>query len=174
MRDSYRTLAVLTAAWLVLGCARERPPERAESPAEVREAPREELAPEPSHAADDVPNQEAAYRERYDQITARRTQRGQAAYYGDSLAGHRTANGERYDPQAFTAAHRSFPFDTIVRVVCRKTGKHTYVRITDRGPFGNSKRVIDLSRIAAERLGIIGQGVADVRLEVVQWGHKKH
>ncbi|HVU03404.1 MAG TPA: septal ring lytic transglycosylase RlpA family protein [Polyangiaceae bacterium] len=96
--------------------------------------------------------------------------RGEASYYGDSLAGHKTANGERYDPRAFTAAHRSLPFGTVVRVVRVDTRASVVVRITDRGPYGSARRILDLSRAAAERLGMIRRGVADVRAEILAYG----
>lgn len=95
--------------------------------------------------------------------------RGQASYYGDSLAGNKTASGERYDPRAFTAAHRTLAFGTLVRVVRPDTGASVTVRITDRGPFV-SRRVLDLSRAAAERLRMIRSGVVEVRAEVVAYG----
>jgi rare lipoprotein A len=102
--------------------------------------------------------------------------RGQASYYGDSLAGNRTASGERYDPRAFTAAHKTLAFGTVVRVVRPDTGAWVNVRITDRGPFV-ARRVLDLSRAAAERLRMIRSGVVEVRAEVVSYGaskNKKH
>jgi rare lipoprotein A len=95
---------------------------------------------------------------------------GEASYYGDSLAGRHTANGERYDPRAFTAAHRTLPFGTIVRVVRTDTNAVVYVRVTDRGPFGSARRILDLSRAAAERLHMIRAGVARVRAEIVEYG----
>ena len=106
----------------------------------------------------------------YDKAPALETQVGTAAYYSDKLAGRKTANGQPYDPRAFTAAHRKLPFDTVVRVVRLDDGRHVYVRITDRGPFGERKRIVDLSKIAAERLDMLRSGVVDVRLEVVRWG----
>jgi len=95
---------------------------------------------------------------------------GEASYYGDSLSGNHTANGERYDPRAFTAAHRTLPFNTVVRVVRTDTRTTVYVRITDRGPFGRRGRILDLSRAAAERLHMIRSGVAKVRAEIVEYG----
>jgi rare lipoprotein A len=92
---------------------------------------------------------------------------GQASYYGDSLAGNRTASGERYDPSALTAAHRELPFGTLVQVVRVDTGRAVVVRINDRGPFGDRRRVIDLSRAAATELDMLRAGVVDVTLRVV-------
>ncbi len=88
---------------------------------------------------------------------------GQASYYGDDFAGRLTASGQRFDPGALTAAHRTLPFGTCVRVVAVRTGREVKVRITDRGPH-KAGRVIDLSRAAAAALGIIDEGVAPVRL----------
>jgi rare lipoprotein A len=92
---------------------------------------------------------------------------GLAVYYSDSLEGHRTANGETYDKTKLTAAHLHLPFGTIVRVVRLSDRRSVEVRINDRGPFGDSDRIIDLSRAAAERLDMMGGGIARVRVEVV-------
>jgi rare lipoprotein A (peptidoglycan hydrolase) len=98
---------------------------------------------------------------------------GQATWYSDSLAGNHTSNGEIYDPSRKTAASRDLPFGSVVRVIRRDTGASVLVRINDRGPFGNHKRILDLSRAAASELGILGRGVADVRAEVLLLGEKK-
>jgi len=95
---------------------------------------------------------------------------GKATYYSDSLAGNHTANGEIYDPARLTAASRDLPFGTIVRVIRRDTGADVIVRINDRGPFGNKRRILDLSRAAARELGILQRGVVDVRAEVLELG----
>lgn len=96
---------------------------------------------------------------------------GVASYYGEEFEGRSTANGERYDPDAYTAAHRSLPFGTIVRVTRRTTGDWVLVRINDRGPYGRRKRVLDLSKQAARRLGMLRDGIAKVRAEVLQVGN---
>jgi rare lipoprotein A len=97
---------------------------------------------------------------------------GIASYYADSLAGRRTASGERYDPRAFTAAHRTLPFGSIVRIVREDSGQVVYARINDRGPFVRG-RVVDLSRAAAEAVDMIRRGVVRVRLEVVERGAER-
>jgi rare lipoprotein A len=99
---------------------------------------------------------------------ALRTLLGEASYYSDALSGRRTASGERYDPKAYTAAHRSLPFGTVLRVQRKDTGSVVYVRVNDRGPFGKRRRILDLSKAAAEQLGMIRRGIADVRIEVVE------
>ncbi len=107
--------------------------------------------------------------ERYEPRTASAVeggQRGLATYYADALAGHRTANGERYEPGALTAAHRTLPFGTIVEVT-REDGRSVRVRINDRGPFGKSSRIIDLSRAAAAQLGMLRDGVVRVTVRVI-------
>ncbi|MFT0859039.1 septal ring lytic transglycosylase RlpA family protein [Ancylobacter sp. G4_0304] len=88
---------------------------------------------------------------------------GMASYYG---YGGRTANGERHSPQAMTAAHRSLPFGTKVRVTNESNGKSVVLRINDRGPFVRG-RVIDVSTAAADTLGFRKRGVAKVSLAVV-------
>jgi rare lipoprotein A len=95
---------------------------------------------------------------------------GVASWYGEDFAGRPTANGEIYDPNAYTAAHRTLPFGTIVRVTRRSTGDWVLVRINDRGPFGKKKRIMDLSKQAARRLGMISDGVAKVKAEVLEEG----
>ena len=92
---------------------------------------------------------------------------GYASYYADRLHGHRTASGERYHVRKLTAAHRSLPFGTVVRVRVLKTGASVKVRINDRGPFIKG-RIIDLSWLAAKKLGILKAGVAKVELEVLK------
>ena len=90
---------------------------------------------------------------------------GRASYYSDRLAGHRTASGERYDPGALTAAHRTLPIGALVDVV-RSDGRWVRVRINDRGPYSQG-RIIDLSKRAAAELGMLRDGVGDVALRVV-------
>ena len=97
-------------------------------------------------------------------------QKGVASWYGPKFAGNPTANGEIFNPEEMTAAHKSLPFNTRVKVVDLDTGRSVVVRINDRGPFIQG-RIIDLSRKAAERLGIIGSGTAEVGLKVVEWGN---
>jgi rare lipoprotein A len=92
---------------------------------------------------------------------------GYATWYGARFAGRRTANGERFDPNAMTAAHRTLPFGTWVEVRRVDTGESVRVRITDRGPWGHEDRIIDLSRAAARALRIVHEGLTKVSLRVV-------
>jgi rare lipoprotein A len=94
-------------------------------------------------------------------------ERGNASWYGAALAGRPTASGERFDPRKMTAAHRTLPFGTWVEVRRVDGGDAVRVRITDRGPFGHDDRVIDLSRAAAAKLGMLKTGLAKVELRVV-------
>jgi rare lipoprotein A len=163
-------LGVLVTVWS--GCAQEsaRPP-RSPSVVQGASAPgraqgRSSVsAPSHGHAAvaDD------ALAARYGDAPSLERFSGEASYYGDSLAGHKTASGERYEPAALTAAHRSLPFASIVRVIREDTAQVVYVRITDRGPFVRG-RVLDLSRAAAERIDLLARGVARVKAEVVEFG----
>ena len=93
-------------------------------------------------------------------------QEGEASWYGPGFAGRTTSNGEIFDPAEMTAAHRTLPFGTRVQVTNLETGSSVEVRINDRGPF-KAGRIIDLSRAAADRIGMLGSGVARVRVEVV-------
>ena len=94
-------------------------------------------------------------------------ERGQASWYGPRFQGRRTASGERYDQHALTAAHKTLPFGTLVRVRSLVTGKEVEVRVNDRGPFVRG-RVIDVSRAAAEALGMMTLGVKPVALLVAE------
>ncbi|RYD50310.1 MAG: septal ring lytic transglycosylase RlpA family protein [Sphingomonadales bacterium] len=89
---------------------------------------------------------------------------GTASYYADRFSGKRTANGEFYNPEDFTAAHRSLPFGTHVRVTDMASGRSVIVRVNDRGPWGGN-RLIDLSRAAARELNLIQRGHAEVQLD---------
>ena len=92
--------------------------------------------------------------------------RGIASYYADYHQGLRTASGERFDLRALTAAHRTLPFGTRVRVTNLRNGRAVVVRITDRGPFVRG-RLLDVSWAAARRLGLLRSGVALVSMEVI-------
>ncbi len=104
--------------------------------------------------------------ERQPAIPGEYVEEGVASWYGDPFNGRRTSDGEIYDMHALTAAHRTLPFNSIVRVTNLRNGKQTQVRITDRGPFV-ANRVIDLSYSAAEALDMVGPGTAPVRLEMI-------
>ena len=88
---------------------------------------------------------------------------GVASYYGGALRGNRTASGERFDPDAFTAAHRSLAFGTCLLVENAANGRSVRVRVNDRGPFTRG-RILDVSEAAARALDFIRQGIARVRL----------
>ncbi len=92
---------------------------------------------------------------------------GYASWYG-SESGNVTASSERFRPEWITAAHRTLPLPTYVEVTALDTGRRILVRINDRGPFGPAKRIIDLSRGAAELLGVKTQGLARVRVQRVE------
>jgi rare lipoprotein A len=91
---------------------------------------------------------------------------GMASYYGDELAGNRTASGERFDPGQLTGAHRSLPFGSMVRVTNVSNGDSVVVRINDRGPFSRG-RVIDISHAAAREIGMHRSGTARVKLALL-------
>ena len=91
---------------------------------------------------------------------------GHASYYGRRFHGRRTANGERFDMRAMTAPHKTLPFGSMVRVTNTSNGRSVIVRINDRGPFIKG-RTIDLSRAAAERIGLVKRGVGEVRIELL-------
>ena len=94
-------------------------------------------------------------------------QAGTASYYGEKWNGRRTSNGEVFNTNLLTAAHRSLPFGTIVRVTNQSNGKSVIVRINDRGPFKKG-RVIDLSKAAFESIESINRGLTRVKLEIIR------
>jgi len=93
-------------------------------------------------------------------------QYGNASWYGKSLHGKKTASGEKFDQHSFTGAHRSLPFGTLVRVKNLRNGKEVIIIVNDRGPFVRG-RIIDISRAAADSIGILSRGVTRVRVEIV-------
>ena len=117
------------------------------------------LVSEPTPALSDAAPAEAG--PKFDPIGS-----GTASYYGNELAGNRTASGERFDPRALTAAHRTLPFGSKVRVTYAKTGESVIVTINDRGPF-HGNRVIDLSKAAAEQIGLARAGSGRVELALL-------
>ena len=92
--------------------------------------------------------------------------RGVASWYGGSFHGKQAANGELFDMEGLTAAHRTLPLGSVIRVVNLANGKYLHVRITDRGPYVNN-RILDLSRGAAARLGMVEGGLSHVRIQLV-------
>ncbi|QUM85395.1 MULTISPECIES: septal ring lytic transglycosylase RlpA family protein [unclassified Moritella] len=95
---------------------------------------------------------------------------GQASWYGKRFHGKLTASGEKYNMRAYTAAHKTLPFGTVVRVINTANSKSVDVKINDRGPFVRG-RVIDLSQKAFEKIGSTNQGVVPVRIEILDDSH---
>jgi len=164
-----RRLAILifccSAAFAVAGCAGRHtvaantPPPIAPTPATTETARPTEASSRKTSSSlprHDVPERtESGY-----------TEEGNASWYGPPFHGRRSSNGEVYDMNKLTAAHRTMAFNTMVRVTNLTNGKTVVVRITDRGPFIEN-RIIDLSKAAAQEIESIGPGVVPVRLEVV-------
>lgn len=138
-------LAIFCAALAAAGCGHRTYTTRAPAPAPSAPPPAVETQPV-------VPGQWV--------------EEGVASWYGAPFDGRRTSNGEIYDMHQFTAAHRTLPFGSLVRVTNLSNGMQTQIRVNDRGPFvGN--RVIDLSYSAAQAIQMVGPGTAHVRLEVI-------
>jgi rare lipoprotein A len=158
---------------LLLGaCAHEaRPPSGPDSGRAARTP--EQASPRYPAAAASPSSQDGALATEFQAAPALATLQGEASYYSDGLAGHPTASGELYRPLAFTAAHRKLPLGTVLRVTRSDGTRVVYVRVNDRGPYGGKGRILDLSRAAAEQLGMLRAGVLQVRAEVVAYGHKK-
>lgn len=100
------------------------------------------------------------------EVTVGQTQSGVASYYADRFHGRKTASGVRYNKNTLSAAHKTLPLGTKVEVTDARSGKRVVVKINDRGPFVKG-RVIDLSRAAARKLGMIKKGVTPVKVKVL-------
>ncbi|MEB3224300.1 MAG: septal ring lytic transglycosylase RlpA family protein [Synechococcus sp.] len=99
-------------------------------------------------------------------VKVQRTMQGRASWYGPGFHGRRTASGEPFNQYALTAAHKTLPFGTRVRVTNLRNGRSVIVRINDRGPYSHG-RIIDLSKGSAQQIGLVSSGVATVKLEVL-------
>ncbi|HUK11324.1 MAG TPA: septal ring lytic transglycosylase RlpA family protein [Stellaceae bacterium] len=141
LRGAYRLGGIATAILLSLAACSTPPP---------RHTTNEHPAPIPPEASAPTGSSEV----------------GIASWYGNARAGHRTASGEIFDPWGMTAAHRTLPFGTVVRVTNLDNGRTISVTINDRGPH-DSNRIIDLSRGAAQALGFASVGLARVKVERV-------
>lgn len=179
-----RFLAVLLAALLMLGGCAVTPEPRAPIPSPVApgplaEAPAMVFSPRvgqgpapsavqfaaPNIAPSSTPPQPVAVQPAAPKPTTQ-VLVGKASYYAHKFHGRKTANGETFNMYAMTAAHRTLPFGTVVRVTNRANGRQVLVRINDRGPFIDG-RIIDLSLGAAQRLDMIEAGVVPVKIEVL-------
>jgi rare lipoprotein A len=154
------TLAALVAALALAGCAGRSPTVR-RPPA----PPPDPSAPAPGRTTPGKPGPTIP-----PAAPGSFLEEGNASWYGVPFHGRRTSNGEVYDMHQLTAAHRTLPFSTVVRVTNLTNGKQTDVRITDRGPFVEG-RIIDLSMGAAREIDMVGAGVARVRLELISGPH---
>lgn len=158
----FAVLFFLCAAIVAAGCAGKRPVAASTPPPLQPSAGAPEAAPEKSAARTARRGPDST-----DQpVLAGYTEEGNASWYGAPFHGRRASNGEIYDMNKLTAAHRTMAFNTMVRVTNLTNSKSVVVRITDRGPFVDN-RIIDLSRAAAQQIESIGPGVVPVRLEVI-------
>jgi len=170
----FALLVVLLVALLsvVSGCASRRPLAASQPSAEPTSTPETASESAKNSTSPSPPRSGAAAKRRKDTsipVSAGYTEQGEASWYGVPFHGRQASNGEIYDMNKLTAAHRTLPFETMVRVTNERNGKSTVVRITDRGPFVNN-RIIDLSYAAAREIESIGPGVVPVRLEVLSTG----
>ena len=106
-------------------------------------------------------------------VEHRKVMKGVSSFYADDFHGKLTANGEVYDMYGLTAAHKTLPLNTIVRVTNLVNNKSLILRINDRGPYVKG-RILDCSYCAAKKLDFIVQGTTDVKIEVIEWGDNKY
>ena len=114
---------------------------------------------------------QCSYPETTSHYSRRNISYGEASYYGPKFHGKKTANGEIFDQNAMTAAHKSLPFGTLCKITNRDNKKSVIVRINDRGPFVGG-RILDLSYGAMKMLDGLGAGVIDVRIEIIKYGDR--
>ncbi len=174
-----RTIPLFLLALLLGGCSI-RPPAWSTFPQDRDSAPERRL--DPTRIADATPRAEPRSRsgnpasyvvngKRYYVMASSRNyrERGIASWYGTKFHGRRTSSGERYDMYAMTAAHKTLPLPTYVRVTNLRNGRSAVVKVNDRGPF-HDNRLIDLSYAAATKIGIIGAGTGLVEVEAINPG----
>jgi rare lipoprotein A len=154
---SSRIARLALFASLLAGCASSGPPPETVEPHDGRGR----VSADPSAAPH---GEEVQARPEAGELAVRDVQTGLASWYGDPFHGRQTASGEIFDQNRLTAAHPTWPLRSLARVTRLETGQSVLVRINDRGPFVDG-RIIDLSRAAAEELGFIGDGLAQVRVE---------
>ena len=106
-------------------------------------------------------------------VEHRKLMKGVSSFYAEDFHGKLTANGEVYDMYGLTAAHKTLPLNTIVRVTNLVNNKSLILRINDRGPYVKG-RILDCSYGAAKKLDFIVQGTTDVKIEVIEWGDNKY
>ena len=170
-----RRQAALLVAFLTIlnGCSSHKqarvevPPPPAPAPAPAPPAPPVSPTTKPPAPAESNEEADETFKSIPENATPLATETGLASWYGAPYHNRRGSNGEIYNMHAMTAAHRTLPLGSIVRVTNEKTGHSALVRITDRGPFVEG-RILDVSYAAAKRLDIWQPGVASVKLEVLQ------
>jgi rare lipoprotein A len=162
------TLTIVFVLLSVAGCAKHNVAthQPASTPAQQPSGAPPASAPAPGQPGASRPSGPPPAIERRPAVPGEYVEDGVASWYGVPFNGRRTSNGEIYDMHEFTAAHRTLPFNCVVRVTNLNNGKHTEVRINDRGPFV-ANRVIDLSFSAAQAIEMVGTGTASVRLEIL-------
>lgn len=158
-------ILLLIAVGLLTGCG-EKKVAKARIPTPPPIPTAEETLPEPPAEVAKERNQDTDD-DRYKNAKVIQTETGMASWYGPPYHNRKAANGEVFDMNALTAAHRTLPLNTVVRVTNVKTEHSTIVRITDRGPFIPG-RIIDLSKAAASAIDVIRPGVAKVRVDVLE------
>jgi rare lipoprotein A len=171
VRRSVFLSVICFGLFLLIGCASRNPVVNRQPPAQPAATPQHtEASAKNSTALPPDPGAKPGAHPKHKVVPpplpAGYSEEGNASWYGVPFNGRRAANGEIYDMYKMTAAHRTFPFETMVRVTNMNNGKTAVVRITDRGPFVDN-RIIDLSLTAAQLIESVGPGVVPVRLEVI-------
>ena len=161
-----RAIILLLALALFTGCG-EKKRAKARIPAPPPPITAEQQKPAPQPPADADEEKKATLEDKYKDAPILWTQTGLASWYGPPYHNRKAANGEVFDMNALTAAHRTLPLNSIVRVTNLKTDHSTVVRITDRGPFVPD-RIIDLSKAAAIAVDVWRPGTAKVRLDILE------
>lgn len=131
-------------------------------------------SPSPRYTTSSVPKNKSTKpfkvpNKKVDPNKSKRVMKGTSSYYGKDFHGKLTANGEIFDMYGLTAAHKTLPLNTIIRVTNLGNEKSLILRVNDRGPY-IAGRILDCSYGAAKKLGFISEGIAQVRIEVIEFG----
>ncbi len=127
----------------------------------------------PRYGTGSVPKNKKISLKANSKISHRRFMKGVSSFYAEDFHGKLTANGEIYDMYGLTAAHKTLPLNTIIRVTNINNKKSLILRVNDRGPYVKG-RILDCSYGAAKKLGFINNGTAKVKIEVIEWGDNKY
>ncbi len=157
----FKAILLLSFTFLIISCAGQSPRYYSQRNTTVNKSRNNAKTPQSKKKSSSSKKKSSQKKQKKSSLV------GEASWYGPGFQGNTTANGEKFDMHAMTAAHKTLKFNTIVEVKSLDTGKKVKVRINDRGPFAKG-RIIDLSKKAAKKLGMLDKGHARVELRIIK------